>query len=371
MRVRLLVIVGLVVVLLMGLVGCAELPKTPTPTPEPTATPTHTPTPTVAPTPTAAPGLGVLLPSLADVVEKMRPSVVAVVAEIVQRDIFGREYVEHSSGTGVVFDGDGHILTNNHVIGGARSVTVTLDDGRELEATIIGTDMFTDLGVLKVDEALPSLPIADSTALRVGDWVIAIGNALALPGGPTVTVGVVSALGRTITSDDVDYLYDMIQTDTVINPGNSGGPLLTLRGEIVGINTAVLRGSSVEGIGFAIPSEIFVPISRQLVEIGKVRWPYLGVSLRNLDPSTAAGLGLSAYSGVLLARIVSGTPADEAGLKAGDVVLSMDGVPTKDSQSLLKLLRFSYDIGDEVELLVYRNGEEITLTLRFGERPEG
>jgi S1-C subfamily serine protease len=368
-RTRALLLISLVGVFVLMVVGCATIAGTPTlaptPTPEPTAT--HTPNATVTPIPTIE--QGVYLPSLADVVEKVRPSVVSVVAEVVRRGFFG-DIVDHSSGTGVVFDESGHILTNNHVVQDASKVTITLDDGSELDAEIIGTDRLTDLAVLKVGTSLPGLSVTDSTGLRVGDWVIAIGNALALPGGPTVTVGVVSALGRTIESNDSDYLYDMIQTDTVINPGNSGGPLITLKGEIVGINTAVLRGSTVEGIGFAIPSEIFTPISQHLIESGKVRWPYLGVNLGDLDPSTAARLDLPVYSGVLLTRVAGGTPADEAGLQPGDVITAMDGNTTRDTQSLLKLLRFSYDVGDEVEATVYRDGEEITLTIHLGERPE-
>jgi S1-C subfamily serine protease len=204
----------------------------------------------------------------------------------------------------------------------------------------------------------------------VGDWVIAIGNALALSGGPTVTVGVVSALGRTIESEGADWLYNMIQTDTVINPGNSGGPLVTLDGEVVGINTAVLRGSDIEGIGFAIPSEIFVPVYQQLIEVGRVRWPYLGVNMTELTPTTAARLGLSAYSGVLLASVAGGTPASDAGLQSGDLILSMDGQETRDTRTLLKLLRFSYQIGGEVEFWVYRDGEEFAVTVTLGERPD-
>jgi S1-C subfamily serine protease len=302
------------------------------------------------------------------VIEKIRPSVVSVVSEVVQYDFFGRQYVSHGSGTGVVVDGRGHILTNNHVIAGARSVTVTLDDGREIAATIVGADAVTDLGVLKVDEPLPSLPIADSSKLRVGDWVIAIGNALALPGGPTVTVGVVSALGRTIESEDADYLYNMIQTDSVINPGNSGGPLLTLNGEIVGINTAKSSASNVEGIGFAIPSETFVTVSQQLIKLGKVRWPYLGVNFGELTPATAARLGVQAYSGVLVTSVGKGTPAADAGLQSGDIILSFDGAPTKDIQSMLKLLRFSHSIGDKVTLTVSRGGQQITLQVVLGDR---
>jgi S1-C subfamily serine protease len=329
-----------------------------------------TPTLTPVPTPTATPVVTGTLLSLADMVEAVKPSVVSVVAEVVQRDFWGREIIGHNSGTGVVFDDDGHILTNNHVVENSTKVTVTLDDGTEIEAQLVGGDTFTDLAVLKVEENLPSIPIEDSEALRVGDWVVAIGNALALPGGPTVTIGVVSAVGRTISTEGNDYLYNLIQTDAVINPGNSGGPLLTLEGELVGINTAVYRDSTVEGIGFAIPSEIFVDVSQQLKADGEVNWPYMGLNLGDLEPSVAAQLGLPAYSGVLIASVGQGTPAAEAGLLAGDVVLSFDETPTENVQSLLELLRFSYSAGDEVVLVVHRDGAETTLRMTLGERPD-
>ena len=352
--------------------GVPEVSPTPTvlSTATPTPVPTFTPTPTPVPTPTAIPVVAGTLLSLADMVEAVKPSVVSVVAEVVQQDFWGREVVGHNSGTGVVFDDDGYILTNNHVVEDSTKVTVTLDDGTEIEARLIGADTFTDLAVLKVEENLPSVPIEDSETLRVGDWVVAIGNALALPGGPTVTIGVVSAVGRTISTEDGDYLYNLIQTDAVINPGNSGGPLLTLDGELVGINTAVYRDSTVEGIGFAIPSEIFVDVSQQLQEDGGVNWPYMGLNLGDLEPSVAAQLGLPAYSGVLIASVGQGTPAAEAGLQAGDVLLSFDGIPTENVQSLLELLRFSYSAGDEVVLAVHRDGGETTLRMVLGERPD-
>jgi S1-C subfamily serine protease len=239
-----------------------------------------------------------------------------------------------------------------------------------LDASVVGTDPFTDLAVLNVKEKLPYLTITDSKAIRVGDWVIAIGNALALPGGPTVTVGVISALGRTIESESGDYLYDMIQTDTVINPGNSGGPLLTLEGKVVGINTAIYRASNIEGIGFAIPSEIFTAIARQIIESGKVRWPYLGVNMADLDPTVAARLNVPAYSGVYITRVARNTPASEAGIQQGDIVFSMDGKPTKDIQTLLKLLCFSHSAGDQVEIKVRRGEQELTLKVKLVQRPD-
>jgi len=358
------------VLLLGGLSAWSCVIETPTATPTATALPTPTPRATVTPTvrPTSQP----LLPMFPDVVARVRPAVVSVVAEVVKLGFWGT-YTEYSSGTGVIFDPRGYILTNNHVVEDARGVQVTLDDGRQLDAESVGAARLADLAVLKVesDEELPTVPIGGSGSLRVGDWVIAIGNALALPGGPTVTVGVVSALGRTLDEEEGVRLYNLIQTDAVINPGNSGGPLLNLHGEVVGINTAIFRGSQVEGIGFAIPSEIFVPVSEELIDQGRVSWAYLGVFLADLNPAKAAELGLPPGSGAVIDSVLNGSPADQAGLQKNDVVLSMDGVDVSDADGLIKLLRFSHSPGDEVELRVHRAGEEMTLSVRLGERLEG
>ena len=165
----------------------------------------------------------------------MRPAVVSVVVEVQTQDFFGRVFTSTQSGSGVIFDTDGFILTNNHVVQGAQSITVTLDDGRQFDALIVGTDPLTDLAVIKMDsESFPFANFGDPSKVRVGDWVVAIGNALALPGGPTVTVGVISALGRSVQVSQDVQLYGLIQTDASINPGNSGGPLLNLDGEVVG-----------------------------------------------------------------------------------------------------------------------------------------
>ena len=209
----------------------------------PDARPT-TPPPTSTPAATLpSPPADILrLPDIAGVVEKARPAVVSVVSEVVSEDFFGRRFRDCQSGSGVIFDPRGYILTNNHVVEGARAVTVTLDDGTQFEAKVTGADQLTDLAVLKIEgEGFPSVALGDPSKVKAGDWVIAIGNALALPGGPTVTVGVVSALDRAFTLGSNVQLYGLIQTDASINPGNSGGPLLNLDGEVIGISTAVTR----------------------------------------------------------------------------------------------------------------------------------
>ena len=192
------------------------------------------------------------LPSIADQVEQVMPAVVSVEVETIVRGFFGSRRVR-GSGSGVIFSQDSYIITNKHMVENAIGIQVTLDDGRNLEAELIGTHGDSDLAVIRVD-----------AELRVGDWVVAIGNALGLPGGHTVTVGVVSALGRSLPTGEVT-LTDLIQTDAVINPGNSGGPLIKLEGQVVGINTAILRGDSVDGIGFAVGMGTAIPVIQQLI----------------------------------------------------------------------------------------------------------
>ena len=318
------------------------------------------------------------LPNIADTVERVRPAVVSIVARTVSRDRFGRQSTGFGSGTGVIFDESGLVLTNNHVIEGGVEITVTQDDGTQVEAEIIGADRLSDLAVLRLPgDGYPSLPLRENGSLRAGDWVIAIGNALALPGGPTVTVGVVSALGRSIESTPGVTLYDLIQTDTSINPGNSGGPLIDLNGNLVGINTAVLRGSSgvsVEGIGFAVDVETAQQVALQLVELGHVRWAWMGVFLADLSPEVAAQVGLPIREGVIIQNAVVDGPSDRAGIHPGDIVVNIDGHDIATVSDLTRLLKQEFKAGQEVEVEVFRvvDGQSSTkvLALELGERPQ-
>lgn len=318
------------------------------------------------------------LPNIADTVERVRPAVVSIVARTVSRDRFGRQSTGFGSGTGVIFDESGLVLTNNHVIEGGVEITVTQDDGTQVEAEIIGADLLSDLAVLRLPgDGYPSLPLRENGSLRAGDWVIAIGNALALPGGPTVTVGVVSALGRSIESTPGVTLYDLIQTDTSINPGNSGGPLIDLGGNLVGINTAVLRGSSgvsVEGIGFAIDVETAQQVALQLVELGHVRWAWMGVFLADLSPEVAAQVGLPIREGVIIQNTLVDGPSDRAGIHPGDIVVNIDGHDIATVSDLTRLLKQEFKAGQEVEVEVFRvvDGQSSTkvLALELGERPQ-
>ena len=317
------------------------------------------------------------LPNIADTVERVRPAVVSILTEVIIR---GRRQSSFSSGTGVIIDESGLVLTNNHVIEGGVEITVTLDDGTQLVAEVVGADRLSDLAVLRLPgDGYPSLLFRESGDLRAGDWVIAIGNALALPGGPTVTVGVVSALGRSIESSPNVTLYDLIQTDTSINPGNSGGPLIDLSGKLVGINTAVLRGAeqgasiSVQGIGFAIDAETAQQVSQQLIELGWVRWAWMGVFLADLVPEVAAEVGLPIREGVIIRTTVIDGPSDQAGILAGDIVLSIGGHDVATVSDLTRLLKQEFTAGQEVEVELFRTAggarERKTLTLKLGERP--
>jgi S1-C subfamily serine protease len=264
------------------------------------------------------------LPDISSVVERVKPAVVHIRVETVEVDFFLRPIPSQGTGTGIVISPDGRIVTNNHVVANAQDIRVTLPDGRVFPARVLGRDPLSDLAVIKIEASnLPTLSFADTTDLKVGDWTIAIGNALDLEGGPTVTVGVVSALGRQILTETGVTLFNLIQTDAAINPGNSGGPLLNLDGEVLGINTALAaRGT---GIGFAINAANARPIVDELVRQGRVIRPQLGIALEMVTPSLAQQLRLPVEEGALVTQVFPDTPAAQVGIRAGDVIISLNG----------------------------------------------
>ena len=337
------------------------------------ATPTPAPdsdmvTPSPSATPPAAPDsdgpLQTALPAVADVVAQVEPAVVSILVET------GRG---GGSGSGVIFRADGYILTNNHVVQDADSIVVVLSDGREREAQLIGTDRLTDLAVVRIEErGLPTAPLADVSKLRAGDWVIAIGNALGLRGSPTVTLGIVSALGRTIPSGN-STLFDLIQTDAAINPGNSGGPLVNLQGEVVGINTAVLRGTGsgaeAQGIGFAVSMDTAIPVADEIVANGRVIWPWLGVGVADVNAATAAEMGLFVRRGVLVSNTTPEGPAQRAGIEAEDVIIALGRQEVNNLRDLQRILRTQYDPGQQVTVTVDRKGQELDFQATLEEFP--
>jgi serine protease Do len=273
-----------------------------------------------------------------------------------QRGPRTRKY--EGQGSGFIISKDGYILTNNHVVEEADKITVTLHDGRKLDAEVIGTDPKSDVAVVKVDGGnLPVIELGDSDKLEIGEWVIAVGNPFRL--NATVTVGVVSAKGRgSFSLGDIEF-QDFIQTDAAINLGNSGGPLLNLEGKAVGLNSFIFsRSGGYMGIGFAIPINMARVIKEQLVETGKVTRGYLGIYMDEVKPDLAEYFELKPNQGVSVSQVISDSPADEAGLKAGDIILEMDGKEIEGPQQFKNAIAM-VEPGTKVTLLIYRDGEEL------------
>ena len=360
-------------VLLALACGFSSLAPAATPTPTPTEVP-----PTVAPvvpppqsqTGTSANGYqgspGILqLPSIADLVTSVQPAVVSIFVESVNQGLFF-DFTDQGAGSGVIVRSDGYVVTNFHVIHDVVGIKVHLPDGKTYDAEVVGWDIVTDLAVLKIEteDTLPVIDWGDSDDIRVGDWVVAVGNALALKGGPTVTLGIVSARGRTVRTER-EPLYDMIQTDAAINDGNSGGPLVDMDGEVIGISTAVERRA--QGIGFAISSETALPIIDSLIEHGRVVRPLMGMNGEDVTAAIANRLDLGVDEGVVITRISRAGPAFNAGLQVGDVIISLDGIPTSDMGGFLTLL-WSYEIGDSVQVNYMRDNKQFETSVELIER---
>jgi serine protease Do len=268
----------------------------------------------------------------------------------------------------VIIDARGHILTNSHVVEQAKQVQVFLPDGRKFPGKVMGKDPLTDLAVVMVSaKDLPSSPLGDSARLEIGEAVIAIGNALGLEGGPTVTAGVISALNRSIEDPSGIALGDLIQTDAAINPGNSGGPLINLKGEVIGINTAVIP--SAQGIGFAISINSAKPIARELLEKGKVIRPWVGIAPMSVTRALAASYDLPVEEGVLVAKVEKGSPAANAGLKAGDIIMALGNDKVRNVAELRDAIG-KRKIGEGVDLEINRNKKKSTVKLTMGKMPE-
>ncbi len=277
-----------------------------------------------------------------------------------------RDYKQHGLGSGVIVSADGYILTNNHVVGNADEIHVTLMDKREFTAKVIGKDAKTDLGLIKIDtkDALPVATLGDSNSTQVGDWVIAIGNPFNV--GMTVTAGIVSAEGRALGGDYDDF----IQTDASINPGNSGGPLINTRGEVIGINTAIYsRTGANNGIGFAIPIDMARNVMDQLKAHGRVVRGWLGVEIQEVTPDLAQSFGLPKPEGALVASADKEGPASKGGIERGDIVLSFNGHPVNDEHELPALVAQT-PINQKVPVEVIRNGKHMNLDVTIGERKE-
>ncbi len=328
-------------------------------------------------------GLESLSKAFVQVAKEVSPSVVTINSQVVVKtrnpfmdDEFFRYFfrvpeqqdqVRRGLGSGVIVNADGYILTNNHVIKDADEITVTLED-KEYDAEIIGKDPESDLAVIKIDKNdLIPVKLGDSGNLEVGEWVMAIGNPFSSDLSKTVTAGIVSAKGRTSLMRGSGITYeDFIQTDAAINPGNSGGPLVNLRGELVGINTAIVGQANI-GIGFAIPINLAKNVMEQLIKEGHVVRGWLGVVITNLDTDMAEAFGLKDAKGALVSDIVDDSPADKAGVKEGDVVLRLDNSVIETSDQLTMLVG-SKAPNSKIKLTVWRDNDEKEITVTLGER---
>ena len=318
------------------------------------------------------------LPDVAGVADRVRPAVAFIAVRAAgAQSAFGAAQPRAGVGSGAIFDPQGYIFTNNHVVEGGQQIKVVLPDGREFDARLIGRDPQSDIAVIKIDgQNLPVARLGDSDKLRVGEWVVAIGNALGLEGGPTVTAGVVSAVKRTVDlpGPSGGSIENAIQTDTAINPGNSGGPLINLNGEIVGINTLVAGQVSADyqaqGIGFAIAMNNAKPIIDEIVAKGRVERPWLGVSVMTLTPAIAQQIGIPMVEGIVLSEAVPNSPAARAGLRQGDVITSLDGQPIRRTEDLRDQLARK-KVGDSISLTVRRGTQQHTVQVQLSARPAG
>ena len=336
--------------------------------------------------PMIAGGAGSLESPFVGVVERALPAVVFIDVkknvsggqglpqdEMIRRffgqDAPSRPRVEPTSGSGFLIDAEGHILTNNHVVSNAEAITVTLNDKRTFKATVVGTDQETDVAIIKIDgRNLPSLPLGDSDEIRIGDWAIAIGNPLGELRG-TVTVGIISAQGRSNLNifGGTPAYQDFIQTDASINFGNSGGPLCNIRGEAIGINTAI--NPSGQGISFAIPINLARHVAEQLIASGKVKRAWMGVTLAELTPDLAEGFGIKGSRGVVVQAVLDGQPAARAGLRRNDVIVELNGAPVTDMQKF-RLRVADMPVGSRINLVVLRDGRRVPVTLTLVERTD-
>jgi serine protease Do len=362
-----LILTLLVTILVLVLsIGCAvpqvEITPAPATSPTPAPAPAEPPipiNPTWTPPPTApSANASLTLPNIADVVAKVKPSVVAITTEVVSLDFFNRPFTQQGAGSGWILDENGIIVTNNHVVEGASTITVTMDDGSTftVDQSSVFTDGLNDLAIIKIDaQDLPAVSVGDSNTLRVGEWVVAIGNALGQ--GIRATEGIISRQGVAIQVAPGQTLHDLIETTAAINPGNSGGPLVDLAGEVIGITSAKIATVGVEGMGYAISTETAIPIIEKLVTNGYVIRPWLGVVLYTVDQFAIARYELAVESGVLITQVVQDSPADRAGLKPGDVITRFAGKEIATAEDMIRAIHIS-EIGQKTAATYWRGNAE-------------
>jgi len=363
-------IVSLILILSLTLgTGCAVLPEVET---SPPSTPLTTENATIiepewsitigeTPSP--------VLPSIADVVAKVKPSVVTITTEVLTFDFLNQPHIQEGAGSGWIIDESGIIVTNNHVVEGAESITVILDDSRTFPADMntLATDWLTDLAVFKIDaENLTAARVGDSSKLRVGDWVVALGNSLGQ--GIRATQGIVSRQDVSITVGEGQTLYGLIETDAAINPGNSGGPLVNMAGEVIGINSIKTVQVEVELVGWAISTSEAMPIIKQLINTGYVVRPWLGVGLYTVDQFVVLRYNLAVDKGAFVVNVASGSPADKARLKAGDVITKYEDQEITGADELIRAIH-STQVGQEIEITFWRGETKNTTYATLTESP--
>ena len=356
--------------------------------------PVETRAPALQPAPTVVPAVGGSVSTLEQqvmaVYESVGPAVVNITSRFFIEDPMMRPIPQEGSGSGFLYDTEGRVLTNFHVIENAEELIVTLADGRVYAAKITGVDPSSDLAVIRIEaDDLPQpIPLADSDDLRVGQFVLAIGNPFGQRG--TLTVGVVSALGRVIESPDGRFIGEAVQTDAAVNPGNSGGPLLDLQGRVIGVNSQIVSPSRASaGIGFAVPANTVSRVAPQLIARGRYPHPWLGVQTLDLTPVRAAILRqaevqVSADVGLLVIEVVPGSPADRAGIRGGteivrigriylptggDIIIAFDDRPVANLQELTVYLETETTVGDAVDVTILREGSEQQVQVTLDERP--
>lgn len=357
-----------VVAAVLLLPACSALPQRDSDTTE-TTTPPTSPSEYTDPSwsfPAKGQNTSSVLPNIRDVIPQAVPSVVSVITEIVAYDVFRQEYTQSAAGSGIIIDAGGFIVTNNHVVQNAEDIQVELTDGRTFPASIVGTDTLTDLAVLKVEATdLPYAHFGDSDRLSVGDWVVAIGNALGE--GISATEGIVSRLDVAITVRG-NTLRDLIQTTAAVNPGNSGGPLVDMRGDVIGINSVKVAEVGVEGMSYAISVNSAEPVIEDLVRQGYVTRPWLGVSLYTVDRVVAMMNDLSVTKGALVVEVADGSPAARAGLRKGDVIVEFEGREIANVDDLLQAILKS-DIGAHVQISFARGENKHSTTAQLEQSP--
>lgn len=312
-----------------------------------------------------------IVTAITKVVENVGSAVVTVTGTIPgEETFFGRTSDQTVSGSGFFITEDGYLLTNNHVIDGAQNVSAILADGRQIDAQIIGMDLFSDLAVLKIEDHAPEVAVlGNSDLLKSGESVVAIGSPLG-EFKNSVTVGVVSGTGRSIDTGDGYSIENLIQTDAAINQGNSGGPLVNIAGEVIGINTLIVRssgsGTVAEGLGFAIPINTARAIAKEIMEKGYFARPYVGIGWQSITPDIAARYQLPVEWGIYVTKVYSNSPASDAGIEVGDIIYRIDDITLDENHSYINTL-FLHRPGEEVILGIYRNDEMIELKAILGE----